>query len=371
MARIDNLRKPNVFVLDPATELQTAGSYKPSNLPKFHVGIFDPETGVGAGAAPSSADVPSIIIHQNLGDNKFGTVHTPIIEAKNVIKWYGKASHVPVPQITYFGYDESDNTKDIRVYPGQELVVPITVYNEELNRWYGPNGYTVRVTLNLSLCNPCASDCTILDQDQVADQLVSIINGTDAPSGGFPTTIDLKNYVTASKVTTGTPGEADYRVGIKLVGKLLDKDTINDCNPQQFWRSKMITFKVGVPLNCPNVKVTYQQAAKEGNGFPVEVVELEAESQGYDRVRDTFEYTKFMQKNYIIRAADGTYYDLYYLSYEREHRSSVITGPVRDPYIAIFAVPHGQGGALEDFFNAWLEPLGFDAVSITADGSDS
>lgn len=374
MAKLGNLRFINMFVFDPSTELVTNNTKKPTDLTKYQVGIFDNATGLGVGSTPAYPTVKEIVIHQNLGDNKFGTVRTkwPIHGAR-VVKWYGYPSHRNVQQITYFGYDESHATYNLTVYPGQNLLIPVTIWNNDLNRWYGPTGYTHLISLDISKCLPCLSDCDKLDPDEVGDFIVGYINGTLAPSNDFPVTNELKNYLTASKVVTGTAGDPGRRVGVKLVAKASadTQDLLNSSDPQQYAKSHVTTFTIGVPLNCPNTPVTTTVKAKAGNGYALEVLDLEKEAQGYDRVRDVFEFTKYMKTNYITRATDAVQYDFYYLQYDVDHRSSQITGPTRDPYIAIFAVPHGTGTNLETVLNAWLLPLGFTAVTPHDEGSSS
>jgi len=363
---IANLRKPTVFVLDPTTELIVTDTVSPDELTFGQVLLARADTllGIGAGALP--IDTPAIQIHQDLGDTHFGTIRTPDIYAERVRAWRAVQDTDAVPQITYLGYDEVVGTKTLTAYVNQDIVITINIWNNDLMRWYGPNGYTTRIVPEPSLCIPCQADCTLMDPDVLADWIVAYINGTNAPAGGFPTQLELKNYMTAVKVATGTIGNADRRVGVKLTAVTYSPELINTGDPQQFYKSNMISFSVGIPANCPNFPVTTTQKPKPGNGWPLEVTDLEKESQGYDRVRDAFEHAKYMVKNYILRAANGTKYDFYYLEYERAHRSSRITGETIDPYIVIFCVPAGTGAALQTAFNTWLAPLGFAAVTIAA-----
>jgi len=364
MAQIGNLRFPKTFVLNTSAELIVAGT--PDALTPFQVGIFNAKTLVGAGAAPAPTAVPVIQIHQNVGDNKFGTVRTKSISAQQVRRWHAVKNSASVAQVLYIGYDEVDATKTLTAYVGQDMILAISVYDEQLRRFFGPVGYTERIVFDAALCAPCIADCTLLDPDVIADFFVAYINGTNYPAGNFPVTLELTNWVTAVKVATGTQGAVGRKTGIKLTVNTPPIKLLNVCNTQQFYQTQLTTITASVGYNCPNFPITTTVKAKSGNGYPLEVVEMEMESQGYDRVRDVFEEIKFMRNNFIIRAQDGVKYDFYYLEFDHSHQSSGLPKDIKDPYIIIFPVVAGQGGTLEAFFNAWLGPLGFDAVTVAA-----
>lgn len=366
MGQLSNLRKPTVFVLNPSTELIVTNTVSPDELTANQVLICRADTLVGIGAGALPVDTPAIQIHQDLGDTHFGTIRTPTIQASLVRGWHAVQDTAAVPQITYLGYDESDNTKQLVAYVNQEIIITLNIWNNDLMRWYGPNGYTTRIVPEPSLCIPCQVDCTLLDQDTLADWLVAYINGTNAPAGAFPTQLELKNYMTASKVATGTQGNADRRVGVKLTAVAYSPELINTCDPAQHYKPNMTQFSIGTPASCPNFPVTTTQKPKPGNGWPLEVVDHEKESQGYDRMRDMFDNPKFNKNALISRAANGTKYDFYYLEYQRDHRSSRITSETNDPYIVVFAVPAGTGAALQTALNTWLAPMGFAAITIAA-----
>lgn len=364
--KIGNLRYPKVFVFDPSTELIAGNTVKPQDLTLGQVGFFNAKTGVGTTTTPTNVSAPVIEIHQNLGDNKFGTTRTKHISVESVRRWHAVKAAAAVDQITYIGYDEVDGNKSLVAYKGQEAQLNITLFDNDLMRWYGPTGYPHRINLDIARCSPCVADCELLDPDDIADFFVAYINGTNTPSGNFPVTHELQNYLTATKVATGTQGTSDRRVGIKLVGKPKAIELLETCNTQQFAKTQLFTFTVGVPLNCPNFPIATLTKPKAGNGYPKEVAELEMESQGYDRVRNVSEETKYMQSNFIIRAANGVKYDFYYLEFNVKHNDSGIPKEITDPYIVIFAVPTGTGGALQTLINGWLSPIGFTAVTIAA-----
>jgi hypothetical protein len=143
-------------------------------------------------------------------------------------------------------------------------------------------------------------------------------------------------------------------------------ELINKNNPQQFFKPNVRDVKVGTPVDSVQFTITETVKPKPGTGYPLEVQDLEKESQGYDRVREQFEYAENMKDNYIIRAADGVKYDFYFLDYEVKHNRSGLPERVTDQYVAIFCVPTGTGGALESVINSLLSPLGFASVTIAA-----
>lgn len=368
-SQLGNLRVPKVFVFNPSTELVTSNASKSTDLTLGQVGTFRADTGVGTGTTSTTITCPQMVIHQDVGDSKFGTVRSKVIHGQLVRGWHAKKAVAATAQVSYIGYDEVDNTKDLVAYEGQEIVINIHVYDNELRKWYGPVGYHVRLVPEWATCAVCQEDCQRIDQDKLADWIVAAVNGTNAPSGSYPTTLELKNYIVASKVTTGTQGQPSYRVGVKLTAVAYTPELLAKCDPQQEYKPNVLNFTVGIPQSCPNFPITYTTKAKPGSGWPLEVATLEKESQGYDRVRESFDHPKYMKNNYYIRATDGVKYDFYYLEFDAPHQN---TTPVmgnketKDPHIIIFAVPTGTGGNLETVFNNWLTPLGFAAVTISS-----
>lgn len=363
---ISNFKFPKVFVFDPSTELVAGNTVKPQDLTFGQVGFFNAETQLGTTTTPTNVNAPVIVIHQNLGDNKHGTIRTKNLAVQRVRRWRGSKAATAVNQVTYVGYDEVDGDKNLVAYYGQEIKLQVSIFDDELRKWYGPTGYTHAILLDNARCAPCVADCEQMDPDDIADFFVAYINGTNTPAGNFPVTQELQNFIVATKVATGTQGTADRRVGIKLTGVSKTIELLENCNPQQFFKQQLLTFTVGVPLNCPNFPIATLTKAKPGVGYPKEVVELEMESQGYDRVRDVFEDIRMMRTTYITRAANGVKYDLYYLEVEVGHMDSGRPKEIVDPYLVIFAVPTGSGAALQTLINGWVTPLGFPAVTIAA-----
>lgn len=357
---VSNLRYPKVFVFDPSTEFIVDGSSKPTDLTLGQVGFFDPNTGLAAASSVNPDDVAAIIVHQNVGDSKHGTMRSTIINRQKVRRWYAIEAANGVDQKSYIGYDESDTNKKLTAYKGQTIEFAITVFNNELTKWYGPRGYTHRIVIDLATaCIPCQADCDLLDQEALADWIVAHINGTDAPSGGWPVTLELSNWITAAKVSSGSS------FGVKLTAKTPTIELIDKANPQQFYKAQLTTFVVAMSPNCPNWPITYTTKAKTGNGYPLELLDLEKESQGYDRVRESFEDVRYMKTNYYTRATDGKKYDFYYLEFDKAHQDSGIPKEISDPYTVIFACVNDKGKALEDWMTLWLAKLGFPAVDIT------
>lgn len=362
MANISNLRYPKVFVFDPSTELVVDDTKYATDLTAGQVGFFNAFTGKGITATPSPLTAPAFTVHQNVGDSKFGTVRTRVINVEKIRGWHAIEAAAGVDQISYIGYDESDANKTLTAYVGQSIEIVISVFDNELTKWFGPRGYTHRIVVDLAgSCFPCQANCDAIEPESIADWLVAHINGTDAPAGGFPVTHELKNYITASKVESGAS------FGVKLVGKTPTIELIDKGNIQQHYKAQLRTFTIGIPNNCPNFPITYNTKAKTGNGYPLEVTDLEKESQGYDRVRETFEYSKYMKNNFYLRAVDGTKYDFYYLEVDASHHDSGIPKEISDPYIIIFVCANDKGAALESMMESLIGPtvVGFPKVDIT------
>lgn len=382
---MSNLRFPKVFVFDPTqTPIAVDSDLKIASLnaglSAGQVGVFNSVTGAGIGnssggiASVSASTVPVIEIHQNLGNTRFGTIRSKPIYANRVRKFYAVKARNAQQQITYLGYKES-GTDTLVIKKNDSVSLTILLYEKSLTRWYGPTPYSKRFDIDLSFCKSCVSDCTVLDADSVADAIVAAINDTKPANQFFEGGSELPNYLTASKVATGT-GDS-RKVGVKIVTKAIDQDKLNSCDPKQFYETKLVTFTASFDNNCITAPVTYSQTADPGEGWAGMVADMERESQGYDTVRDQFEDPQWMKlANFVINAKDGVKYDLYYLDFE--FHSKVTGGQTNkreEDYTVIFAVPTETGNdgptvsstviSLEAVFNAWLNGLGFTAVTLS------
>ena len=385
---MSNLTFPKVFVWDPGTnnlaidsDLKIASLR--AGLATGQVGVFRSDTGVGIGnssggvASLSSSTTPVIEIHQNLGDSRFGTVRTKQIQVQRVKKWYGVPARNAQAQITYIGYKES-GTDTITIKKSDKVSLVVTLYVRELTRWYGPMPYTKRFDIDLSNCTTCLSDCTVLDADSVADEIVAKINGTLPAGQYFPVGSELPNYLTATKVATGTVAGGDRKVGVKVVASIPAVEALNSCDPKQFFEAKTVTFKLNFDNYCVGAPITYAQNADPGEGYAGMVAQLERESQGYDRVREVFDYVQWMKlANFVINAKDNVKYDLYYLEFEAYSKvTGGQTNKREEDYTVIFAVPAGTGNdgptvsgadiSLETVFNTWLAGVGFTGVTLSS-----
>lgn len=364
---MSNLTNKKVFVYDPGTNaLVVANTAKPVDLVVGQVGVFNANTLVGATATPTPANTPGIQIHQNVGDSRHGTVRTKVINAQQVKRYYAHKARAAAQQITYIGYDESVATKNIKVKKGEEVSIIINLYVQSLTRWYGPAPYTRRISIDLSHCKTCVSDCTLLDSNSVADAIVAAVNGT-SPANAFKATTELPNYLTASKVTTGTGDTLVH--GVKIVTKnTFAQKAINTCDPKDFFELETCHFTVGLDNNCNETALTTTQKFDPGTGWPAEVAQLERESQGYDRVRDQFDNQEFMAlANFKIFAQSGVKYDAYHIEFDVTHRTTGLKHSDTETYSVIIFVPTTTGGDLETLLNAWLPAtLGFSNVTISS-----
>lgn len=365
-----NLRFPKTFVFNPATEMVTSNAVKPNQLTLGQVGFFRSDTLVGIGATPSPTLAPGLQIHQNLGDNSFGTVRSKVIFAQRVKRWFGFRQTAPTAQIMYIGYDEVDAAKTITIKKGQDVTVTINVYNQMLQLWYGKGAYTKRIPVELALCDMCVADCTLLDPAQAAQLIADAINGVTPANQDWTEGGELKNFMTASvvSVTTGTGGSAVTSYGVKVVGVLPAEKTLNGCDPKDFYEGQISSFTIGLNNECAKIPVTKSADVTPGSGYAAMVANYERESQGYDRVRDQFEHSEFMKlHNFVIRAQAGTKYDFYVVEFDHSKQvTGVQTNERTEPYSVVFWVPTGTGANLEALFNSWLTPLGVQAVNVAS-----
>jgi hypothetical protein len=357
-----------VFVFDPvAKPLIVTNTKQPKDLVLGEVGVFRSDTLVGAGATPTSTSAPILTIHQNVGDSDFGTVRSKHISAQKVIRWFGQRAAAVAAQTTYIGYDETDATKDIVIKKGQEVNVTVLVYDHKLTRWYGPSPYKKVFPIEVGYCDVCAADCTVLNKLEVATLIANAINGTPAGNNiDYPEGSELKNYMTASVVTTGAGDAAVY--GVKIVGTTPTEQALNACDPKDFYEPATTTFTVSLNNQCTSVPITTTASASPGCGWPAEVANYEKESQGYDRVREVFDYNQWMRTNFVINAKPGVKYDFYAIEFDWNHRSSGVSpsSAIDEPYSIVFWVPTTTGTTIEALFNAWLTPLGFTAVNVAS-----
>jgi hypothetical protein len=362
---MSNRRYPAVFVLsNVGTMFVTDNTKKPRDLTSGQLGVHLSDQfeipGVGTGASPDES-VNAIVLHQSLGDNRFGTLRSKPIERAKVRRYYGETASTGQTAITYIGYDEVDNTKDIDLPCGKEIAIKVGVSNNGLLPWYNHKpGYWKTIVLNTGCCN---ADNDNADKDDMADYIVGQINNTLSPANDYPASNELPNYVVATKVTTGTQGQADYRVGVKITSIAITPDLINLCDPLQFAEVNLTQIYVGIDAGreCADVAppVTVNRVAKPGKGYPAFLAQEEKEWQGYNRVREVYEDPRYMKlANHIILAADGVKYDSLYLEFDWTHdnaQSAATQKQITDPYIIKIAGPTTTMQTVADVFNSWLD----------------
>jgi hypothetical protein len=371
---MSNLRFPKVFVLTAANKWVT--NKLSTALTLGEVGLIEVNSQqvavAGAGPAPAPATKPRLKFAQNVGDSSYGTVQSKVISVANVKDWRGKAATAAVGQTTYIGYDEIVGTKDISVVCGKELLIPIQIYNKKLARWYGFGGANFSILVDTGCCPDCGSPCTAADKLYVANQIALQLNTGLQRAGDIPATSELGQYLTATVVTNGGVGDA-LRVGVKIVTKAYDNDdqqALSSCDPVKYWEFQTYNFTVGNVYDgfcsSTSIPVTTTVQANPGTGWAAAVAALEAESQGYDRVRDAVTAYPFSKKNnYKIFAVAGTKYDYYHLDFDWEHRTGGGIDPyIKEPYEIMLIIPTGLGATIETDINAWLAGR-FPAVDIT------
>jgi hypothetical protein len=328
----------------------------------FIVDQYGVNTG-GTGATPDPAVIRVIRFAQNVGDTSFGTVQSKPIFLEKVIGYNGKKATAAATQITYIGYDESDNTKDITANCGKELLIPIMIWEKKLARYYAPTQFRKTLIIDTGCCPDCGSPCTAADKAAIAAMIVDQVNNGLQRTGDYEAGNELGQYLTATAVDNGQAGD-DLRVGVKLVTKAVDNDAqqaLDSCDPIKFWEFQTYYFTVGSVYNgycdSSSLPVTTTQNADPGSGWAAGVAAYEAESQGYDRVRNPVTSYPFSKlNNYKIYAVAGTKYDAFHVRYNWSHQTPSGAAPdqISEPYEVILFCPTTTGDVIETMLNTWL-----------------
>lgn len=358
---LENRLFPKVFVFtNVGTEFITNNAKRPYDLTfgqiGFHLSTREGQVGVGTGATPSGNTVKFLEIHQNLGDTKYGTVRTKAISIDQIRKyWKGNPSNATT-QITYIGYDEVSSAKDIVLPCGVNFKFHVQLYSKLLAQWYNNRpGYHKTIVTNTGCC-PSGDPNAAADKDAVVDKIIADINMTNKRTNDIDAGNELKTYITATKVSTGTIGASDRRVGIKLETVAVAAPAVGTNSPQYYFEKDLVTFDIKVDDSCDwTIPVTEFQAATIGAGWAAELASWEAESQGYDRVREVFDQNKFMKSNYVIRAQAGVKYDYLFLQYDWTHDTpGGHPQHITEPYLVVIAAPTTTLQPVADVLNTWL-----------------
>lgn len=365
---MSNLRFLRVFVFsNVGTKWVVDTGAKPPALTTgqggpFIVDQYNVVTG-GTGATPNPASIRKIKFAQNVGDSDFGTVRTQPIELEKVRRWDAKKATAAATQITYIGYDEVDGDKDITADCGKELLIPIMIWEKKLARWYSPVGFKKTLIIDTGCCPDCGSPCTAADKTAIATMIAAQINTGLQRSGDFEAGNELGQWLTATVVDNGLTDD-DLRVGVKIETKAIDNDAqqaLDSCDPVKYWEFQTYYFTVGSAYNgyCDgsSLPVTTTQQADPGTGWAAGVAALEAESQGFDRVRNPVTSYPFSKKNnYKIFAVAGTKYDYFHLEYDYTHRTPGAAAPeqITEPYEVLLICPTTTGDVIETWGNTWL-----------------
>lgn len=359
-----NLRFLKAFVAQPSTLFVTGVGLKPPDLTLGQILFYQVDqqgiTVGGTGATPAPATIRRTRFAQQVGDSAFGTVKSQPIWLDSVVSWFGKAATVPAVQISYIGWDEVDGTKDIAAKCGDILTIPIRIYDKKLARWYGANNFQKNIIVDTSCCPDCGSPCTAADKLAIATNIALQINTGIQKAGDFAAGNELNQYLTAVVVTNGLT-DAALRVGVKITAIAPNYETLTTCNPFYWWEFVVNYFTIGETYNgiCTGtlLPVTTTQEANPGSGWSAAVAALEAESQGFDRVRDPLsEYPYFLNNGYKIFSLAGVKYDYYHLNFNFEHSAGGLSTGVfiKEPYEIVICVPTGTGATVQAAINAWL-----------------
>lgn len=348
----------SVFVFqNAAAELVTDNTKTPYDLTSGQIGIFtstrDARVGVGTGATPSPANNPFIEVHQNVGDNRHGTLRTKPMHVDQVVEYRKSNPQTALPQILHLGYDEADANKNL-VVPAidageayAEVHLTFIIHSKRAVRLVYGNNFRKTITVRVTAADTPST---------FADKIIAAFNATNTRALDIEAGNDLKAYITASKVTTGVAPADVY--GVKFTTVAISEPAMPIAE-QQLTDIELISFTVSSDFTnsaTGTMEITETQAARTGQGWAAQVAMLEREAQGYNRVRETFGAEMYHKlSKFITRAQFGTKYDGIYLDYNWTHDTpGGHPQTITEPYtLAIFA-PTGTLQATANVFNSWL-----------------
>jgi hypothetical protein len=338
---MSNLRFMKAFVFDSGDKALLTDNTKYSHdLTARQLGIFD-KNGLGIGNSPSKAATGYFQIHQNVEDSKFGSIRTKPIHFGQLRAWYGKKYAAPVAQVSYIGYDESDDTKQLKATCGQEYVVPIHLYSEEIKLFW-PQGLHKNVLVKTDCCVPCADNCDLVEQTSLAAAIKAAIEADT----------ELAEWFSSITVVT-TDVDTTTIAGVKLVGKSPETCVVPCADPHQPFKFDLFSFTIGTQNYCANNwPVTTTITSTPGIGTFCEARSIEVESRGYDIQREAFDNAIYEKNNPAYLTLAGKTYDIYTLQFDYSHRTpGVATPTITEPYEVIFLVVAGTGSTLETKMN--------------------
>lgn len=354
---MSNLRFMKAFVFNVNDKALETGTTKRSyDLTARQLGIFDKD-GLGIGNAPTKATTGYFQIHQNVENTEFGTIRTQPIHFGSIRSWYAKEYKAPVAQVSYIGFDEADDTKQLKAVCGQEYVIPIHIYSEELSLFF-PSGLHKNLLIKTDCCLPCAENCDLVDQTSLAQAIAAEIQNNSEISEWFSSV----TVVTATVDTT-------VIAGVKLVGKSPDECVIPCADPYQPFKFDILSFTIGTQNMCANNwPATTTITSTSGNGTFCEARSIEVESRGYDIKRESFGNAIYEKNNTAYLTQPGTNYDIYTLQFDYTHRTPGAAMPsITEPYEVIFLVPTGTGTTLETKMNLLVAQNNIGDVVVGSD----
>jgi len=338
---MSNLRFMKAFVFDSGDKALLTDNTKYSyDLTARQLGIFD-KNGLGIGNSPSKAATGYFQIHQDVESTTFGSIRTQPIHFGQLRSWYAKKYTAPVAQVSYVGYDEADDTHQLKAVCGQEYVIPIHLYSEEIKMFW-PQGLHKNVLVKTDCCLPCAENCDLVDQESLATAIKAAIEADTELAEWFESITVVTTVVDTTTIA-----------GVKLVGKSPETCVVPCADPYQPFKFDLLSFEIGTQNYCANNwPVTTTVTSTPGSGTFCEARAIEVESRGYDIKRESFGNAVYEKNNVDYLTLPGKTYDIYTLLFDYTHNApGAFDTKITEPYEVIFLVVAGTGGTLETKMN--------------------
>lgn len=333
-----------LFTLGSSNTLPTTGST--ANLTAGQFGIFKPDyTPATAGTVAAQ---PYILLGQGrqMSLPGVGTKKSDKIYLKNVTEWYKITANSSVlPHIVTFS--DFDNT-----VCGQDVTVSLRLKSFYIDTGYY-NGKTQSWTLTTPCCDcgddPCA---TLSDADIVSliDDFIDKINNTNI-NGNNPNVITTRNANDMSFWVTATRSGSSGSRTLVITGNTLPAEPTStdptvfsyQYDRLYFWgfayKGPATSQDFNVWDTCdPFATVTVTQTANYINGDSKQAKQLEKNfwSNNTAQIAKRLWSNVNFNQGYSSEVVDGTYYDFYYLKFNRPGSMPwVISGPQDEAVILL------------------------------------
>lgn len=350
-----------LFTLGASNTLPTTGST--ANLTAGQFGVYKPDYTPATAANVAAQTYILLAQGRQMTYPGVGTKKSDKIYLKNVTEWYKiTASSTVLPHIVTFS--DFDNSAC-----GQDVTVSL-----RLKSFYIDTGYYNGKTQSWTLTTPCCAcgedPCDSLSDAQIVsliDDFIDKINNTNL-NGNNPNYPKITNANDVSYwVTASRGGSADARTLIITGNTLAAEQTSADptvyayqYDRLYFWgfaykgpatSQDLITFD-----GCdPFATVTVTQVADyvKGNSLQAKQLEKNMWSNNQAQIAKRLWSNVNFNQGYTTEIVDGTYYDFYYLKFNRPGSMPWVANVAQDESV-ILLNPTGQNAGTIAVLTAFL-----------------